>query len=171
MKNNIRSKGRIWKRRSKNLISGEIQCPRCGEWKKVPKFTDKHFTEEYTCRGCKKELNEEQPKPPPKKKKPKEKKFKPRWPDNCPHKAFFWCKSPRECVGCYYNPEKKVALMTTGDDDPKKTAKKDWFYGQTKKQVEERLQTLEDIKHGKGLFKGGARCRFKHARKSEEDED
>lgn len=166
MKNNIRSKGRIWKRRSKNLKSGEIQCWTCGEWKKVPKFADKHFKEEYHCRSCTKVLNESKPKPT-KKKETKPKKFKPRFPENCPHKAFFWCKSPSECIGCYYNPDKKVALMTRDPDDPKKNAKRDWFYGD-KKHAKECLEMLEDIKHGRGLFKNGTRFRFKHQRKEDE---
>ena len=169
MKNIIRSKGKTWKRRSKNLTSGEIQCPRCGEWKKVPKLTDKHFNEEYTCRTCKKEINLTTPRPT-KATPQRPKRFKPQFPDDCPHKAFFWCKSPSECIGCYYNPDKKIALMQRSEDDEKKTAKDNWFY-HDKKHAKECLSLLDDIRLGKGLFKNGTRCRFKHARKDELEED
>lgn len=170
MKNVVRSKGRIWKRRSKNLNSGEIQCHTCGEWKRVPKFTDRHFKEEYHCRSCNKMLNEGKPKPEPKAKdKKKPKRFKPYWPKDCPHRAFFWCKTPSRCVGCYYNPEKKIALMTRNEDDPKKTAKNDWFYG-NKKHAKECLKLLEDIRLGRGLLPNGTRHRFKHQRKTDEDD-
>ena len=52
MKNKIRWKGKIYKRRSGKLVSGEIECPRCGKWVKVPRFSEKHFNEEYNCRAC-----------------------------------------------------------------------------------------------------------------------
>ena len=168
MKNNIRSKGRVWKRRSKNLKSGEIQCWTCGEWKKVPAFQDKHFKVEYHCRSCTKVLNEDKPKNINQVSTPK--KIRPKFPDNCPHKPFFWCKRASECIGCYYNPDKKIALMTKDPDDPKKTAKNDWFYG-NKKHAKECLEILEDIKYGRGLRKGGTRSRFKHAREKEDEDE
>jgi hypothetical protein len=88
-------------------------------------------------------------------------------PENCAHKQFFWCKKPSECVGCYYHPEKKVALTKRHPDDPNKTTKDNWFYG-SKRQAKLGLKNLEDIKNGKGLFKNGTRCRFRHSRDTEE---
>ena len=164
MKNVIRSQGKIWQRRSKNLKSGDIQCPTCGEWTTFKKLTDKHFNEEFVCKGCK------PPKPKPKPKKKTAKKPKPTFPEDCPHKPFFACKRPSECVGCYYNPDKKIALATKHEDDPKKNAKDHWFY-HSKKHAKERLKNLDDIKHGRGLLKGGNRSYFKYARKSADEED
>lgn len=166
MKNNIRVKGKIYQRRTKNLKSGEIQCHTCGEWKRVPTFTDKHFIEEYTCRTCKKELKE----PASINTKPKTRSNKLEFPDSCPHRVFFWCKKPSECIGCYYNPDKKIALIKKDEDDPNKSVKTDWFYG-NKKQAKLGLQNLEDIKNGKGLFKNGNRYRMKHSRKQSEEDD
>ena len=167
MKNTIRSKGKIWKRRSKNLTSGEIQCPLCGKWTKVPKLTDKHFNEEYLCRVCKKQFTEHvlgNKKAPKAKSKPK--KFVASFPDDCPHKPFFGCKTPKGCVGCYWNPDKKIALM----GEEKKTAKVHWFYGD-KGHSKKVLKVLEDIKSGKGLGKGGTRTYLRYARKQKDDED
>jgi len=167
MKNQIRHNGKIFERRSKSLSSGEIHCGRCGEWQKVSRLTDKHFNEEFMCSTCKKELK---PKVEVKQsKKQSAKKTKAHFPDNCPHKPFFGCTRPSECMGCHYNPVKEIALMTKDPDDPKKTAKENWFYGD-KKNAKARLEMLEDIKHGRGLLKGGNRCYFKYARKSEEEE-
>lgn len=169
MKNTIRTGDKIWLRRSKKLVSGEIQCPRCGDWTKVRKLSDKHFTEEYICTDCKKETKEESP--PPKQKKAtgllKQKKFKPYFPPNCPHRPMYRCKRPSECVGCYWNPEKKVALMAKSEDDePKKL----WFYS-NKKDAKEQLKLLDDIKNGVGLFPNGNRCKFKNARTKDDMDD
>ena len=169
MKNQIRANGKIFERRSKNLTSGEIHCGRCGEWKRVSKLTDKHFNEEFLCSTCRKELKPEVEVKVKKSKKQTAKKFKAHFPDNCPHKPFFACTRASECVGCYYNPEKAIALMTKDEDDPPKTAKENWFYGD-KKHAKASLATLEDIKHGRGLLKGGNRCYFKYARKSDNEE-
>lgn len=165
MKNMIRSKGKIFKRRSKTLKSGEINCGRCGTWTKVSRFTEKHFTEEYQCRSCAKELNIDKPKP---KRTKTTKKSKPQWAIDCPHKPFFNCKRPSECRGCYYNPSKKLALLKADPDDDVKTAKDHWFYG-NKKHAKTCLKMLDDIKHGRGLRKGGNRTYFRYARKSEND--
>ena len=162
MKNKIRSQGRIWHRRSKNLTSGEILCPRCGAWKRVSKFTDKHFTEEHSCRTCKRELREIQIKVKP----IKVKKAKAQFPKDCPHRPFFWCKTPKACVGCYYNPDKKFALAARfDDDDEKKKAKTHWFYG-NKRHAKASLKMLDDIKHGRGLFENGRQHHFRYARKN-----
>lgn len=90
------------------------------------------------------------------------------FPENCPHKQFFGCKNPSDCIGCYYNPDKKYALMLRNKDDEPKNSKDNWFYG-NKKSAKISLQTLDDIKNGRGLLKGGTRCYFKNARKGGED--
>lgn len=90
------------------------------------------------------------------------------FPENCPHKQFFGCKNPSECVGCYYNPDKKYALMLKRNDDEPKTAKNNWFYND-KKHSKICLDMLDDIKNGRGLLKGGTRCYFKNARKGDEN--
>ena len=170
MINLIRSKGRLWQRRSKNLKSGEINCVRCGDWKRVSKFTDRHFKEEYFCRTCKKELTKAQKKTTATKVSGKNpKKLKPYFPKDCLHRPFFWCKTPSKCIGCYYNPEKKIALMRRFEDDEKKTAKVNWFYGRGKRNVKKLLKFLDDIKHGRGLHRGSTRLYFRYARKSEND--
>lgn len=161
MINHIRSQGKIWKRRGKNLVGGEIECPRCGKWTKVAKFTDKHFTQEYICRACNKELNAEKPKVKPKAK-PKKKTIS--MASDCPHKPFFNCKGAKGCQGCYYNPDKKTALLKKNPEDPSKNAKTHWFYG-NKVHAKKALKLLDDIKKGKGLFKNGNRFYFKHAKK------
>ena len=166
MKNEIRSNGKIWKRRSKNLTSGEINCPRCGIWKPIKKFTDKHFNDEYFCQRCKKELKELEPKKVSTKVSGKPKKKKPQWAIDCPHRPFFACKKASECQGCYYNPTKKIALLLKEPDDPKKTATNNWFYG-NKKDAKKLLKILDDIKSGKGLHIGGRRTYFKYARKGD----
>ena len=163
MKNIIRSQGKIWKRRSKNLKSGEICCPICGDWVTVKRFTDKHFKEEFRCKLC----TEPKPKPKPKKKVSKVKKIT--FPPDCPHRPFFNCKTASGCKGCYYNPIKKIALMVRHEDDEKKTAKDHWFY-HSKKHSKESLKLLDDIKHGRGLLPGGNRTYFRYARKSEPEE-
>jgi len=162
MINEIYSGGKIWKRRSKNLTSGEIICPRCGDPTKVRKFTDKHFNEPFLCKNCTKET-----KPKPKKLVTKPKRKKETFPENCPHKPFFNCKVARNCVGCYYHPVKKIALMPKTPDDPPKTARNHWFYG-VKSHSKRALKLLDDIKHGRGLCKGGTRTYFKYARKEYE---
>lgn len=168
MKNVIRTKAgkgfKIWKRRSVNLTSGEINCGRCGAWTRVTRFTDKHFKDEYSCRTCKKELNADKPKP--KRKSAPKKKLQ--WPEHCPHKPFFNCKVVSECKGCYYNPTKKLALLKIDKDDPNKIAKDHWFYG-NKAHAKKALKLLDDIRLGRGLQRGGNRTYFKHARKSEID--
>ena len=60
--------------------------------------------------------------------------------------------------------------MLNHEDDPKKTAKNDWFYG-NKKHAKVCLEMLEDIKHGRGLLKGGRRYHFKYARTKSNDEE
>lgn len=165
MINIIHSDGKIWERRSKKLISGEIECPRCGGLKYFSNLLDKHFTEVYICNTCKKELNADKPKSKPKSK-PK-KKSEIRWAVDCPHKPFFKCKSKRECQGCYYNPSKKIALVIKDPSDPKKTPTHDWFYG-NKAHVKKALRLLNDIKNGKGLMRGGSRYHFKYAKKDED---
>jgi len=153
MKNEIRTpdgKGgwKIWTRRSKNLTSGEICCPRCGEWKEFKRLTDRHFEDEYICSKCKKELRDLEP-PKPKETVPK--KVKPQFPPDCKHKWFFKCKYARECIGCYYNPDKKIAMMKKHEDDSPKP-KTLWFY-HDKKFAKEMLKMLEDIKQGRGKYK------------------
>jgi len=163
MINVIWHQGKIWKRRTKNLTTGEIECQVCGKLTKIPKLTDKHFNEEYLCRSCKKEKNAEEKtvSAPKKKAKPKA-----RWAIDCPHRNFFACKVASGCVGCYYNPDMKTALMLKQEDDPKKNKTNDWFYG-NKAHVKKALKMLADIKTGKGLRKGGRRCYFKHSKKEE----
>ena len=95
-------------------------------------------------------------------------KKKIRFPEDCPHKPFFGCTRASECRGCYYNPDKKIALMLREPDDQPKTAKDNWFYGD-KKHAKICLEMLDDIKHGRGLHKNGTRCYFKYARKSEDE--
>lgn len=167
MKNVIRSKGKIWKRRSKNLTSGEIECPRCGHWTKVSKFTDKHFDIEFICIQCRKEIKKEQA--ADKTESPKKKREVLQFPPNCPHKPFFGCKRPSECVGCYYNPNKEISFKLKNPDSTPRP-KWMWFY-HNKKEAQERLQLLDDIKNGKGLFKNGTRTYFKYARKNEDDDE
>lgn len=162
MKNEIRSNGKIWKRRSKALKSGEIQCNICGDWKRIAKLTDKHFKEEFNCKDC----TPETPKP---KTIPKKINTKSVLAEECSHKPLFGCKRPIECRGCYYNPNKKIALMTVEIADVK-TVGNDWLYG-NKKHTKTTLSILEDIKHGRGLHKGGNRSYFKYARKSVGEED
>ena len=149
MINRIRTGDKIWERRSKKLISGEIECVRCGHWARVAKLSDKHFKEEYICRQCNKEIKQSNPRPTKTK---VQKKIKPKLPDSCPHRPFFGCKLTNECLTCYYNPDVKQNL---------------WFYNQTKSEIKKRLQTLDDIKSGKGLFKNGTRCYFKYQRKED----
>lgn len=169
MINMIRTKdGKVWTRRSKGLVTGEICCPRCGDWKKVGKFTDKHFTEEYTCSTCKGELKTKDGEPT-KVSGHKPKKVRAQFPENCPHRPFFGCRTAGGCIGCYYNPDVKIALMKRDEDDQDKTAKDNWFYG-NKKHAKECLAILEDIKHGRGLLKGGNRTYFKYARNKGEEE-
>lgn len=164
MINVIWNQGKIWKRRTKNLTTGKIECQVCGKLVNVPKLTDKHFKEEYLCRSCKKDKNELEkviatPKP---------KKVKHKWAVDCPHKNFFGCKYARECMGCYYNPDMKIALMPKQEDDPNKTKTNDWFYG-NKVHSKKALKMLDDIKKGKGVRKGGHRCYFKHSKKDDYD--
>jgi len=166
MINKIRSNGKIWQRRSKSLVSGEIECPRCGEWKHFSKLNDSHFKDEYICPQCSKEVKSDfslEPITERKRHNNKPKKFKPYLAQTCPHKQFFGCTKPRDCVGCYYNPEQKIAMMKRDEDDPP-TNKSHWFYA-SKKHSEELLNMLDDIKNGIGLSKGGNRCYFKNARK------
>ena len=42
------------------------------------------------------------------------KKMKTKFPEDCPHKNFFGCKTSKDCSTCYYNPDIK---------------QKPWFYG------------------------------------------
>lgn len=97
------------------------------------------------------------------------KKIKIDFPENCPHKPFFGCNKKSECLGCYYNPNQKIAMMKRDIDDPTKSPKDDWFYG-SKRHAKKCLEMLEDIKLGRGLHKGGTRCYFKYARKSGDEE-
>lgn len=90
-------------------------------------------------------------------------------PENCLHKGFFWCKTPSQCIGCYYHPDKKIALIKK-EKDEFKSVKYHWFY-HDKKHVKICLEMLEDIKAGKGLFKNGTRCWFKHSRKGENNNE
>ncbi|MBV1929312.1 MAG: hypothetical protein KUG81_07360, partial [Gammaproteobacteria bacterium] len=64
----------------------------------------------------------------------------------------------------------KVALKLRHSDDPKKNAKDHWFYGD-KRWAKKLLTVLDDIKHGRGLLKGGNRYRFRYGRTKVEDED
>lgn len=86
----------------------------------------------------------------------------------CPHLNFFQCKSAKECLGCYYNPIREEAMWV--EEDENKKPKDLWFYS-SKKHASDRLKTLEDIRLGKGLRKGGNRCYFKHARKNKNDDE
>jgi len=85
------------------------------------------------------------------------------FPDNCQHRAFFSCKKPNKCLGCYYNPIKADAYADKEPDE-----KKIWFYS-SKKHVKACLQELSEIKKGKGLCRGGTRCYFKYAKREFDD--
>ena len=178
MINSIRIDGVLRERKSKALFTDdyskiEIQCYDCGIWKKIKKIENDHITKKFKCASCKRKSNPTKKKKVAKKKVTKKKeKWKVTWPDNCPHKAFFGCKIMSQCQGCYYNPDKKIALMPKKgqDDDEKKTAKIHWFYGD-KKYSEKALKLLEEIKLGKGLHKGGTRSHFKYSRKKDEEDE
>ena len=96
------------------------------------------------------------------------KRIKVGFPESCPHKPFFGCTKASECLGCYYNPSKKVAMMLRDPDDRKKNQQTDWFYSSSR-HAKKCLEMLEDIKHGRGLHKGGTRCYFKYARKGDDE--
>jgi len=183
MINTIKIDGIVRERKSKTMFTNdyseiEIQCYECGSWKEIKKLTNDHIVKKFNCRSCNMKATMAKKKASKKKTKKKvvkkkvSKKFKPYWPDDCPHRPFFKCKSPRECQGCYRNPEKKIALMARYgqpfEKGEKKTAKIHWFYS-SKKHANESLKILNDIKNGKGLLKGGARSYFKYARKDEDD--
>ena len=85
------------------------------------------------------------------------------FPDDCKHQAFFGCKKPNKCLGCYYNPVKADAYADKEADE-----KKIWFYS-SKKHVNACLHELDEIRKGKGIVPGGSRCYFKHARKETDD--
>jgi len=183
MINTIRINGVTRERSSKAMFTGdhddiEIQCFECGSWKDIKKLTNDHIIKKYLCRSCKMKATMAKKKKTKKKVKKKAvkkgpKKFKPYWPDDCPHRPFFKCKTPTGCQGCYHNPEKKIALMPKRgheDDKEKKTAKIHWFYG-VKSHVKKSLGLLDDIKNGRGLHPGGTRSYFKYARKIEEDDE
>jgi hypothetical protein len=165
MINVIKSQGKVWLRRSKNLVSGTIECHRCGDEKKVVKFTGKHFTVEFICRTCNKELNVDKVKP---KRVSKPKKPKPTMAKDCPHKYFFGCKGANGCIGCYYNPDVKMALKKATPDDPKKNKTDNWFYG-NKAHAKKALKLLDDIRLGRGLKRGGKRFYFKHSKNKDEE--
>ena len=166
MKNTIRVDGKICIRRTKKLKPGEINCSRCGDWTFVSRLTDKHFNDEYQCQNCKSELKVKVESTKVCNKAPR--KQRKEFPEDCPHRPFFGCARPSDCVGCHYNPDKKIALMLRDPDDEPKTAKFNWFYSD-KKHAKICLDMLDDIKHGRGLLKGGNRCYFKYARKGEEE--
>lgn len=86
----------------------------------------------------------------------------------CPHLNFFQCKSAKECLGCYYNPIEKESMWVEPGETKK--PKHLWFY-RSEKHANDRLKTLEDIRNGVGLRRGGRRCYFKHARKNKDDDD
>ncbi len=176
MLNSIKIDGVIRSRKSKALFTDsfseiEIQCFNCGIWKEIKKIKNEHIIEKFLCGTCSRraKLRAKRPNRKPKKiAKKKSKKFKPYWPEDCPHYAFFRCKSPRECVGCYYNPERKIAMMPKPGVELEKGEKKPWFYS-SKKHAKLALEMLNDIKTGKGLHKKGNRCYFKHARKEKDE--
>ena len=179
MINSLKVDGVIRERKSKTLLTGqfseiEIQCYECGIWKKIKKIENEHITKKFLCGSCKRKLKKPTKKKVTKKKvSKKSKRFKNQWPEDCPHKPFFGCKSPNECQGCYYNPDKKIAMMPkygqTFDKEDKKNTKDHWFY-HYKSHVKESLEFLSDIKSGKGLKKGGTRYYFKYARKNDDEE-
>lgn len=87
------------------------------------------------------------------------------FPEECAHRPFFQCKSAQECRGCYYNPIKVEALQPKeGFEDEKKDPKVDWFYGRGKRFIKEMLDMLDDIKHKRGLMKGGNPFKWPHSR-------
>lgn len=93
------------------------------------------------------------------------------FPEECAHVNFFGCKNAAQCLGCFYNPIKQEALANRpGFEEDKKTATQNWFYGQPKKELEKQLKTLDDIKAGRGLRKGGLRCKWRYARKNDIDD-
>jgi len=178
MINSLKVDGILRERSSKTLLTGdyseiEIQCYECGIWKSVKKLTNEMITEKFFCGSCKRK-NKAPKKKITKKKTTKAKKWKNQFPENCPHKAFFGCKVANQCQGCYYNPDKKIALMPKYgipfEPGEKKNTKEHWFYGD-KKHSEKALGLLEEIKSGKGLLKGGARSHFKYARKKYDEDE
>lgn len=186
MINDLKVDGVIRERTSKALFTNEhsnieIRCYECGDWVEIKKLLSEHITAKYTCGSCSRKIKlaeraKEKANTPKEKKPTSEKKsvkFTNRFPDNCPHKPFFACRSANSCQGCYYNPDMKIALMRKlghEDDGEKKTAKAHWFYGD-KKSAEISLAILDDIKHGRGLMPGGNRCYFKYAKRTSDDEE
>lgn len=85
------------------------------------------------------------------------------FPKDCNHQAFFGCKKPNKCLGCYYNPIKADAFANKEPDE-----KRIWFYS-SKTHVAKCLHELEEIRKGKGIHPGGSRCYFKHARKNNDE--
>lgn len=162
MINNIRKDGKIWKRRSKNLTSGEIECKRCGDWTKINKLKESHFCEEFICKNCSKEIKDETPKETKK----HVKKEKLTLPENCEFKSQFYCKNPKDCIGCYYHPIKEIAL---DDGEGGRKSSHLWLWSD-KKHAKTMLKLLDDIRKGKGLHKGGNRSYLKHSKREKEDE-
>lgn len=185
MINDLKIDGVIRERTSKALFTNEhshieIRCYECGDWIEIKKILSEHITARYVCGGCSRKLKlAERAKEKAATQKEKvptaEKKlarFKNSFPDNCPHKPFFGCRSANSCQGCYYNPNVKIALMPRfghEDDGDKKTAKEHWFYGD-KKNSAKSLAILDDIKHGRGLMPGGNRCYFKYSKRTNDEE-
>lgn len=101
----------------------------------------------------KKKTTTKKPRAPKKPTKPKAD-----WPSECPHKNFFWCKTPKDCPTCYYNKDIKPPPGSP------------WFYS-NKKFVTESLKTLDDIRMGRGLLPGGRRFSWKHARNKKQEEE
>lgn len=183
MINDLKVDGIIRERTSKALFTNEhscieIRCYECGEWIVIKKILSEHITERFTCGVCSRKLKaatraQEKAKTKAEVKPKAIRKAKNQFPSDCPHKPFFHCRSANECQGCYYNPDMKIALMSKyghEDDGEKKTAKIHWFYGD-KKHAETSLAILDDIKHGRGLHKGGNRCWFKYSKKASEESE
>lgn len=183
MINSIKLDGVLRERKSKSLFTDsyseiEIQCYECGKWVKIKKIENDHIVKKFNCGSCKRKI-----KPPVKRSKnskaikkavKKVAKKRIQFPEDCPHKPFFKCTVASQCQGCYYNPDKAIALMPKKGQEfekgEKKNTKDHWFYGD-KSHVKKALGLLEDIKTGKGLHKGGARCHFKYARKNNEEDE
>ena len=180
MLNTIKIDGQVRDRKSKAMFTNDyseigIQCFDCGDWVEIKKLTNDHITKKFHCGSCSRKIKsaiKKAKKKPVKKVVKKSTRVKPQWAENCEHMAFFKCKSPRECQGCYYNPTKKIALQSRYgipfEPGEKKNAKDHWFYG-NKKHVTEALKLLADIKSGKGLKAGGNRSYFRYARKEDEE--
>ena len=82
------------------------------------------------------------------------------YPVECKHKSFFDCSSAKQCLGCYYNPIKEIALGPYHDGEESEGL---WFYDD-KEWAEKALIALENIRTGKGRLPGGLRIKFKYSR-------